>query len=310
MVSARVKANWAHYQYLKQSADRTRSLPPSTAPCHPAPGRRLLIIRNDNQIPTASLFLGFDGIVANTTTQTTPGTTQPTSYKRHSSLSTLAKLDTADHNNPKLTADTPSPSSTPNKKRWTFMGKMLPSTFSTSDSSTSSPPASGRTTSPTKTLEEARRETALARSRPPLHAKTPSTDSETPPATSTHRAFSFKFSLEWAQHFEKPSKDPSHSRSGSERRLGPPRLPAPAQAWISSRVPGSSQEVGASDPRGGSGGVERGKRAKYAGRALAEWALVVGECNNFVERRRAEGVPGLRLVEVPILGVEGFKRLG
>jgi hypothetical protein len=75
-------------------------------------------------------------------------------------------------------------------------------------------------------------------------------------------------------------------------------------------VPGSSQEVGASDPRGGSGGVERGKRAKYAGRALAEWALVVGECNNFVERRRAEGVPGLRLVEVPILGVEGFKRLG
>jgi hypothetical protein len=50
--------------------------------------------------------------------------------------------------------------------------------------------------------------------------------------------------------------------------------------------------------------------ARYAGRALAEWGGIVGECNNFVERRRGEGVPGLRLVEVPTLGVEGFRRFG
>jgi hypothetical protein len=48
--------------------------------------------------------------------------------------------------------------------------------------------------------------------------------------------------------------------------------------------------------------------AKYAGRALSEWALVVKECNSFVERRKAEGVPGLKLMEVPILGVEGFRK--
>jgi hypothetical protein len=75
-------------------------------------------------------------------------------------------------------------------------------------------------------------------------------------------------------------------------------------------VPGISREVGAKDPKLGNGGTERGKRAKYAGRALAEWGVVVGECNNFVERRRAEGVPGLRWVEVPTLGVEGFRRFG
>ncbi|EPE08895.1 gpi inositol-deacylase [Ophiostoma piceae UAMH 11346] len=51
-------------------------------------------------------------------------------------------------------------------------------------------------------------------------------------------------------------------------------------------------------------------RAKYAGRALAEWSLVVNECNSFVDRRRDEGVYGLRDVEVPTLGVEGMRRLG
>ncbi|CAK7198588.1 hypothetical protein SEUCBS139899_001251 [Sporothrix eucalyptigena] len=51
-------------------------------------------------------------------------------------------------------------------------------------------------------------------------------------------------------------------------------------------------------------------RAKYAGRALAEWGLVVNECNSFIDRRRDEGVYGLKDVEVPTLGVEGMRRLG
>jgi len=71
-----------------------------------------------------------------------------------------------------------------------------------------------------------------------------------------------------------------------------------------------SKEVGAKDPKLGNGGPEKVARAKYAGRALAEWSLVVSECNNFVERRKMEGVPGLRWVEVPTLGVEGFRRFG
>ncbi|PVH78740.1 DUF1765-domain-containing protein [Cadophora sp. DSE1049] len=313
--SIRIKSNWAHYIFLKQSAEKARMLPPSTAPCHPAPGRRLLIIRNDSQIPSASMFLGFDGIVNSSSSQGLSGLL-PKAVKRQSlPPPTVTKPDTAE-NNPKLGTDSPS---APNKKRWTFMGKMLPSTFTSTPEP--SPVSEPRTTSPTKTLEEARLQTAIARSRPTLHAKSSSTDSETPPATSTHRVFSFKFSLEWTQHFEKPTPTPSSlsSSNGStrggpgpntnERRIVPPRLPAPAQAWIGARVPGMSQEIAPRDPKL-DGGAIREARAKYAGRALAEWALVVGECNNFVERRRGEGVPGLKWVEVPTLGVEGFRRFG
>lgn len=95
---------------------------------------------------------------------------------------------------------------------------------------------------------------------------------------------------------------------GPERRICPPRLPSSAQAMLGAKVPGTSEEISAKDP--GLAGFQRKARAKYTGRALAEWALVVGECNNFVERRRSEGVPGLKWVEVPTLGVEGFRRFG
>lgn len=99
--------------------------------------------------------------------------------------------------------------------------------------------------------------------------------------------------------------------AGVERRIVSPRLPAPAQAWIGARVPGMSQEIAPRDPTlDGTVGGDRVRRAKYAGRALAEWAIVVGECNNFVERRKSEGVPGLKWMEIPSLGVEGFRRFG
>lgn len=52
------------------------------------------------------------------------------------------------------------------------------------------------------------------------------------------------------------------------------------------------------------------ERATYSGRALAEWSIVVNECNSFVERRRDEGVCGLKEVEVPSLGIENHRRLG
>jgi hypothetical protein len=66
-------------------------------------------------------------------------------------------------------------------------------------------------------------------------------------------------------------------------------------------VPGQSHIIRAERPAGvfAAGAV-------YAGRALAEWGMVVGECNSFVDRRRDEGVLGLSDVEVPTLGVEGL----
>lgn len=51
------------------------------------------------------------------------------------------------------------------------------------------------------------------------------------------------------------------------------------------------------------------ERATYSGRALAEWSIVVHECNSFIDRRRDEGVCGLQDVEVPSLGVENLRRM-
>lgn len=56
--------------------------------------------------------------------------------------------------------------------------------------------------------------------------------------------------------------------------------------------------------------VESMPNARYAGRALAEWAQIVGECQGFFERRKDEGVPVNRLVETPTLGVESFRMHG
>jgi hypothetical protein len=50
------------------------------------------------------------------------------------------------------------------------------------------------------------------------------------------------------------------------------------------------------------------KNAVYCGRALAEWAQVVSECNIFTERRQDDGVERLVDIEVPFLSVDGFRR--
>jgi len=88
----------------------------------------------------------------------------------------------------------------------------------------------------------------------------------------------------------------------------PPRLPAPAQSWIGAKMPGISREVTAKDPA--EQGAVSVQRAKYAGRALAEWAQIVGEYNGFADRRRSEGVPTVKLIEIPTLSVEGFRKFG
>ncbi|ESZ91186.1 hypothetical protein SBOR_8437 [Sclerotinia borealis F-4128] len=310
IVSSRIKATWANYLFLKQTAERLDLLPPSTAPCLPAPSRKFLILRNDTQMPAPSLFLGFDGLM---TINNASSLKKPSNaYKRQSLVGDLTHLETNEKETPKSASATPT---TPNKKRWTFMGKIIPSLSPSPEAASSSPSKSTKAGSEKKALEEARKATSVSRARPALHSKSNSSDSETPPATPSHRAYSFKFSLEWVQQFEKAhlilqngatGKGPVGFNGPNERKLTPPRLPAPAHAWLGARVPGMSKEVIPQDPK--LAGRDRSTRAKYSGRALAEWTMIVGECNNFVERRRKEGVPNLRWVEVPTLGVDGFRK--
>lgn len=268
-------------------------------PCHPAPGRRLLIIRNDNIVSTVNVFLGFDGVVQGSTG------TRETAYKRPSSLANLVRADSTSTD-----FNVPAEPSANSKKRWSLLGRIMP--FNSADSFVyghHTPTQAGH--NPTSALDQVRQATATARLRPPLQIPQNSSTSsltDSTPSTPTHRPFSFKFSLEWTSltyqsHAHPPGKNNnnnSNSAPPNSRRLPPPRLPAPAHIFLVGKVPSILQEVGPKAPLW--------SEAKYAGRALAEWALVVKECNNFVERRKAEGVPGLKEMEVPVLGVEGFRK--
>jgi len=47
---------------------------------------------------------------------------------------------------------------------------------------------------------------------------------------------------------------------------------------------------------------------KYASRALAEWTLVVDECDNFMERRKMEGQNDPRGIDIPSLSIDSLRR--
>jgi hypothetical protein len=89
-----------------------------------------------------------------------------------------------------------------------------------------------------------------------------------------------------------------------EMRLFPPRLPSPAHMHLQDAdifLP-LMTSVKPTGPAAQSSG--------YAGRSLAEWALVVHECQNFFDRRKTEGVSSNKLVETPTLAVENFRMRG
>ena len=115
----------------------------------------------------------------------------------------------------------------------------------------------------------------------------------------SHRNFSFKFSLDYHPNVKAPGPI----------RLFPPRLPKPAQEFFfqgrCAKANGALHMQPPIEPKG-----QSRERARYTGRALAEWMMVVGECQSFFERRKTEGILENRLVETPMLGVEVFKRGG
>ena len=135
--------------------------------------------------------------------------------------------------------------------------------------------------------------TTLSASDPPSGSRSVSAAS----SNAAHRNFSFKFSLDFHPNVKAPG----------QIRLFPPRLPKPAQEFLQSRCAkaNGAQHMQAIEPKD----LSR-ERARYTGRALAEWMMVVGECQSFFERRKNEGVPENRFVETPTLGVEVFKRGG
>ncbi|KAI0484880.1 DUF1765-domain-containing protein [Xylariaceae sp. FL0804] len=352
LVSTRLKTTWSHYLWLKQVAEQQGRFLPSTAPSFPTPGKRFMIIRTEVPTVQQGLMVGFDSSASSTSfPQLGAPARSPTDFD---------------------SIDLPSHEAGNSKKKWTLLGKVLS--------------LSGNATTPND-LESVRRETAAARSKPtppkpssgPVSPPGSDTDSMGSSPTYDEIQYIFRFTLSW---------NAAGTMSPPNRILTRPRLPCPAQSWVSAkggyhgnpitnsaappaptRAFSGSQflglvnsaknadpsEIGASSngdsasagdstigedrtssrsmsPPEDSSGDSPPKRpasppiqeplvtpvqpqgasaisVKYAGRALAEWSLVVAECNNFVDRRRDEGISDLNDVEVPCLGVEGFRKI-
>jgi hypothetical protein len=278
-LSDRLRSIWSHYLWLHEEAEHNQSVFPSTTACNPAPGRRFLIIRNDNPVVANNgPFLSFDGVVQNThqrkPTPTNP--VPPEAEARPTSAMSTESLDFPDE-------DT-------SKGKW----NILKSVFGGSSKQ------AAKSKSPVRSPKEKENasKASIVKTLSDVTEKPPVVETPAPnptPVLTTHRSYSFRFSLEWVD-----------KRFGTYQnmRLQPPRLPLPAQILLQQKginidAVTSVQPVGAA-----------ATSSRYAGRALAEWTFVSHECQNFFDRRKNEGVPLNRQVETPTLNVEAFRRPG
>lgn len=289
----RLQVIWSHFIWQRQQAARGKMLPPSTTPCNPAPGRRLLIIRTDTQVAPGGSFLAFDGIVP--PHPSAPIETSSQAWKRDSVISQAASLD----NRPPSSASSDfgfelerSDGGLRGFLRSIIGGKSRSKATSSSTTKTSSPPASVTPPLGGKLARSATVDPQIPRSRASVLKQTPQTTPHASRGSSPirHRSFCFKFSLEMHPKAHHPVA----------MRLMPPRLPLAAQLYLQSD---SSDEpvIQAAEPVG-----DAKARSTYSGRALAEWTCIIMECQNFFERRKSEGVPANKHVETPTLGVEVF----
>ncbi|KAK2022967.1 hypothetical protein LX32DRAFT_698283 [Colletotrichum zoysiae] len=209
--AARLKTSWAHYLYLRNAADAAGKLPPSTSPCLPTPGKKFMIIRTEINIPQPGYFNqpfdSFSKIVNGEGVMATPPPPLPEMKEI-----VAAKADNS-------------------KKRWSIIGKVLSFGGNSSDSEDNS--EASRKDTPLKS-------SALSKRRqggPPLPPKiststasaaTTSSDGSSPGASPIfmEQKFVFKFTLTW---------QPPAVNQPRDRLLTRPRLPAPAQAWVSAR---------------------------------------------------------------------------
>lgn len=287
----RLQITWSQHLYLRDGAREHNTPPPPTNPCMPAPNRRLLIARTDPQLSPAGTYLSFDGIVP----PKTPSEATPMSVKRSSTISSISNVMEM-HARPDTSMSVSSDSTDmePRGRSSSAIGGFIRNLIGSKGRSKS------QSRSPSKPREEPPPVPQLLRA-----ATDDFAGSVRPGPTTTgpvveqpqFRNFSFKFSLDYWPN----------ARPFPNMRLQPPRLPRSAEQMLQTY----SQKVNSASPacpKRPSG--EMAAHAKYAGRAMAEWAMVLGECTSFFERRRNEGAPGNKFVETPALNVEVFRRPG
>ncbi|KAF2133521.1 DUF1765-domain-containing protein [Dothidotthia symphoricarpi CBS 119687] len=276
-LSDRLRSVWSHYLWLQEESERKSVVFPSTQACNPAPGRRFLIIRNDNPVlANNGPFLSFDGVMQNTHQRKPSATTQPIPEPEPRPVSVIS-TDSQDF-----------PEEEPGKGKWNMLKSLIGAGPKQSSKSKSAPSAKEKENAKAPATNGTKpSESASAEKHAPAEAPAP--------APSNHRIYSFRFSLEWVD-----------KRFGAYQnmRLQPPRLPLPAQVLLQQKGI-NIDTVSSSQPTG-----TTARSSQYAGRALAEWTFVSHECQNFFDRRKNEGVPLHKLVETPTLNVEVFRRPG
>lgn len=279
----RLETGWCHYLYLKDFSERKGLLAPSTVSCSPAPGRRLLIVRDDVQAPSSGMFLSFDSILS-----AQSSSSQSTSYERHSSLQSVSQATSQ----LARTSEDMNRSTNGGKRRWGLFKNIMNFTSATADRPrTHLPPPNSWTGK-----EPPGDEFGDVAKSDPNSKKGFLAGSKPSELSSPYRCHSFKFSLEWI--------DKEKNYAGNVTQLQPPKLPVAAQK-ILPVLRGDEHKYEPCRPMGAAAGP-----SKYAGRALAEWSDIITEYQNFFERRRNEGVPTSSKVETPTLGVESFRKFG
>lgn len=308
------------YNYLNSfqaKAEKQSIVSLSTAPCPPAPGRRLIIIRNDYDYTGPDSLAGLGDIIP-------------------------SSLDSTQQSEKSNTTNEGAAESAPQFKRgW----RMLKTMFSSPSN-----PKPGEVTPPDSKSEDTELPTIDDSQSPPTpggsdtHSGSNAGDSARP-----RRRSSFKFTLEWSDQRRRITRDrhlfPPSLPSPAQEYLRTVQAKPTAQSDSTST---SNSPTGTSSTKGSDSEFDEAEESpltsiptddsvpvapaqseaipltttnipqpptssyviesKYAGRALAEWALVVSECDNFFTRRREEGVSCDKLVEVPTLCVENFRK--
>ncbi len=340
LVSSRLRTTWSHYLWLKQDAEKKGRFPPSTAPSYPAPGKRFMIIRTESAPSHPGLVVGFDHF-ANTVSEPDAGSDPANIFdtldspvfepkKKWGILSRMLSFTSSSTSNDLETV-----------RRETAMSRGKPTPPPKSPTNAMTPPASDSDSmgsSPTYetmqyifkfvlswnaygTISPPNR--ILTRPRLPGPAQSwvnsrdangalPQPTASRPPPTRAYSGSSHAGLVDSAKNADPADASPtsrpismSSSHHDSYEAPSPPDWTSFDQHPNTNTVPTHDSITQPVQPTG-----IFSNTARYAGRALAEWGLVVGECNGFIDRRRDEGVLGLSDIEVPILGVEGIRKMG
>lgn len=285
---ARLQEVWCQFLYIKVNAEKHGCATPSTTPCSPAPSRRLLIVRDDVQPAQSGMFLSFDGILSSTKAKT---------YERYNSRDSFYQRSAPQ---PAVDPGESSRLQSHGKKKWGLLKNVMPFSRQAGKRQGSNNAQIPEISKPihqvtiSSLFQPATNDGSSIDEDPLRQGGSDLWVEKNGVPTVPHRSLSFKFSLEWIDTEKYPI--------GGDRRLNTPRLPFPAERALHSRRQNDSVNEPCK-PESASG-----RSSKYAGRALAEWAVLINECQNFFERRKAEGVPAYQMVETPTLGVEPFRK--